>query len=105
MERDTLLLLIGAGISQISSITVLLIKYLLDRRMVLWKEQRIAARVARDRRLSHLTEGLGLEDPTLLANCLAEYRGHLGGLLPDLGERELDYLALLLLSLQHDVKD
>ena len=73
--------------------------------MELWKEQRIAARVARDRRLSHLTEGLDLGDPTWLANCLAEYRGRLGGLLPDLGECELDYLALLLLSRQHDVGD
>ena len=89
MDQHISGLLIGASISQISSIVALLIKHWLDRRMVEWKEQRLAARVVRDRRLNDLTEELGLEDPTWLANRLARYRGHLSGLLPELDQRDI----------------
>jgi hypothetical protein len=100
MDRDILLLIVGAGISLISSVTVLVVKHWLDRRMEIWKEERLDIRIARDRRLSKLTEKLGIEDPTELTKRFEEYRGRLRGLLPELDGQELDHLDLLLLDVE-----
>ena len=95
MDREITLMIIGAVISQASSITILLLKHYLDRRMTLWKEELTAIRRAKENRLDKLTGELESAEPAVLANRLAEFKGLLGELLPRI-ERELSWLSLLL---------